>query len=242
MSLQVFIADSLEGDTLSLDGPEGKHAVTVKRTAVGEHIKLVDANGAFAICEVIELPAKDRLIARVLERGTEPLPKPSVTVFQAVPKSERSELTVDLLTQAGVDVVVPWQASRCVAKWQGAKRDKAVAKWEQAARAAAKQSRRARLPRIEQPHSTQEVAARLDAFDAVYVLHESATVGIKDCELGAAASLALIIGPEGGISPEELEAFSARGALALKLGPEVLRTATAGMVALAAIGMKTSRW
>ncbi|AZA11887.1 16S rRNA (uracil(1498)-N(3))-methyltransferase [Corynebacterium gerontici] len=242
MSLPVFITEDLEGDTLTLSGSEGKHAVTVKRITVGERIQLVDAHGAFAICEVTGTSGKDRLQARVLERGTTPAPTPAVTVFQALPKSERSELTVDLLTQAGVDRIVPWEASRCIAKWQGAKRDKGQAKWMQAAVAAAKQSRRARVPNVEKLASTKEVAAMLAGFEQVMVLHESATQSIKEVELAQADSLALIIGPEGGISDEELAAFQAAGAHAMKLGPEVLRTATAGMVALAAIGVKTSRW
>lgn len=242
MSLPVFISADLSGDTLTLSGAEGKHAVTVKRITAGEQIKLVDAQGTFAICEVIGTSGKDRLSVRVLERGTTPAPTPAVTVIQALPKSERSELTVDLLTQAGVDTIVPWEASRCIAKWQGAKRDKGQAKWLQAAVAAAKQSRRARVPGVEKLASTKEVVAMLSDFDQVLVLHESATQSIKDVDLAQSESLALIIGPEGGISDEELAAFQAAGALEMKLGSEVLRTATAGMVALAAIGVKTSRW
>ena len=184
---------------------------------------------------------KDRLTGVVDCVANEPAPRPTVTVIQALPKAARSELTVDLLTQAGADVIVPWQAGRSVANW-GKKQDKGLAKWRAAARAAAKQSRRSRIPEITPVGDQAAVAALIQAAPLALILHEDATGKITDQPVAQVDSVVLIIGPEGGISPAELDAFTTAGAHPVRLGPEVLRTASAGMVALAALGAVTDRW
>lgn len=254
MSLPVFIHDlagwlagtptALQPGTYTLTGPEGKHAATVQRLQPGEQFVVTDAAGSFGVV-TITAAGKHQLVGQLAQVQRAPMPQPAVTVFQALPKSERSELTVDLLTQAGADAIVPWQAQRCIAKWQGAKQDKGVQKWQQAAIAAAKQSRRLRIPQIAPVHSTAELTAQLADFDVCFVLHESATAPLTAAvqQAGAAlSSVALIIGPEGGISDTELAQLADAGAQAVRLGPEVLRTATAGMVALAVLGAQTARW
>ncbi|CAB1018921.1 16S rRNA (uracil(1498)-N(3))-methyltransferase [Corynebacterium diphtheriae] len=252
MSLPVFIynlEDLVAGKhseiptgNVVLDGAEGRHAVSVKRMTAGEQIKLIDGRGGWATATVASTSGKSTLNLQVFECNEEAAPTPTVTVFQAIPKSERSELAVDLLTQGGADAIVPWEAHRCVAKWVGAKRSKGVLKWQQAAIAAAKQSRRTRIPEIAEPMTTAQIAEQLEQFDEVLVLHEDAAVPFATVDVSTAKSIALIIGPEGGVSPAEAEAFRKAGARAVKLGPEVLRTASAGIVALAALGVQTSRW
>ena len=229
------------GEAIELTGDEGRHAVSVKRTGVGEQIELVDGHGTRAVITVTGVSGKDRLVGVVDCVANEPAPRPTVTVIQALPKAARSELTVDLLTQAGADVIVPWQADRSVANW-GKKQDKGLAKWRAAARAAAKQSRRSRIPEITPVADQAAVAALIQAAPLALMLHEDATGKITDQPVAQADSVVLIIGPEGGISPAELDAFTAAGAHPVRLGPEVLRTASAGMVALAALGAVTDRW
>lgn len=261
MSLPVFVHDlagfldhsstTLTPGPYVLSGPEGKHAATVHRLAVGEQARIVDGLGNYGILEITAVE-KHQLSGVITEVTTVVTPQPKVTIIQALPKSERSELTVDLLTQAGADAIVPWEAARCIAKWQGAKRSKGVQKWQQAALAAAKQSRRSHIPLVHPVHSTKEVLALLEKFPAVFMLHESAQQGITAAlaaaqekavqQTGGLESIALIIGPEGGISEAEAAQFSEAGAQPVRLGPEILRTATAGMVALAAIGSATARW
>ncbi|MGS2663862.1 16S rRNA (uracil(1498)-N(3))-methyltransferase [Corynebacterium glucuronolyticum] len=219
----------------TLSGPEGRHAVTVKRIGPGEIVMLADGHGGRSVGTVTATQGKDVLHVDVTSREEVPPPNPQVTVIQALPKSERQELTVDLLTQGGADVIVPWEAERCIAKWQ----PKKAKKWENAAVAAAKQSRRARLPLITKPNALDEA---LDGVDLVLVLHEEASVPLAEVDLSQARRIALVIGPEGGLSPAEVERFRAAGARPVLLGPEVLRTATAGFAALAAIGVQTSRW
>ncbi|MFC2585619.1 MAG: 16S rRNA (uracil(1498)-N(3))-methyltransferase [Corynebacterium matruchotii] len=239
--VQEFPTPPTVGEVIELTGDEGRHAVSVKRTSVGEQIELVDGHGTRAVITVTGVSGKDRLTGVVDCAANEPASRPTVTVIQALPKAARSELTVDLLTQAGADVIVPWQAGRSVANW-GKKQDKGLAKWRAAARAAAKQSRRSRIPEITPVADQAAVAALIQAAPLALMLHEDATGKITDQPVAQADSVVLIIGPEGGISPAELDAFTTAGAHPVRLGPEVLRTASAGMVALAALGAVTDRW
>lgn len=239
--VQEFPTPPTVGEVIELTGDEGRHAVSVKRTSVGEQIELVDGHGTRAVITVTGVSGKDRLTGVVDCAANEPASRPTVTVIQALPKAARSELTVDLLTQAGADVIVPWQAGRSVANW-GKKQDKGLAKWRAAARAAAKQSRRSRIPEITPVVDQAAVAALIQAAPLALMLHEDATGKITDQPVAQVDSVVLIIGPEGGISPAELDAFTTAGAHLVRLGPEVLRTASAGMVALAALGAVTDRW
>lgn len=246
MSLPVFVADQPltdAGARVGLSGTEARHAIQAQRILVGEHIELIDGTGTRAVVEVEAISAKNQLVGIIESITHEPPASPQVTVVQALPKSERSELAIDLLTQAGANMIVPWQANRCIAKWPtSAKQQKGVAKWEAAALAAAKQSRRAYIPQITGLKTTLDVEKLIAKADLALVLDEQAEESLKHLPLAGAENIVLIIGPEGGITEEELAAFQAAGAKAIVLGPEVLRTASAGMVALAAIGMRTARW
>jgi len=239
--VQEFPTPPTVGEVIELTGDEGRHAVSVKRTSVGEQIELVDGHGTRAVITVTGVSGKDRLTGVVDCAANEPAPRPTVTVIQALPKAARSELTVDLLTQAGADVIVPWQAGRSVANW-GKKQDKGLAKWRAAAPAGAEQTPRARAPEDTPGGGPGAVAALIQAAPLALMLHEDATGKITDQPVAQVDSVVLIIGPEGGISPAELDAFTTAGAHPVRLGPEVLRTASAGMVALAALGAVTDRW
>lgn len=236
MSFPVFVVADLAGEKLRVDGAEGRHAVTVKRIVPGEKVKLIDGSGAWAVGEATETSGKDTLIVTVVERGVDAPPRPSVTIIQALPKSERSELAVDLMTQAGADEIIAWQAERSIAKWTATKADKHLKKWRDTAQAAAKQARRTRIPEVSGPLTTAQVAALIDG-ETAYVLHEDAEAKLTEVEVGV-DKLFLLVGPEGGIGADELERL---GAVPVRLGPEVYRTASAAMVALAALGA-TTRW
>lgn len=224
-----------------LDGAEGKHAATVKRLEVGEELLLIDGHGC-GIEAVVTSVAKGSVTFDVVKQVAFPR-RAAVTIVQALPKSERSELAVDLMTQGGVDVIVPWQASRSIAKW-GAKADKAVAKWRNMAVSAAKQSRRMSIPEIAELASTQQVAERISELTErgglAVLLHEAAAVPFTSLEF-AGREVLFVVGPEGGLAPEEVSVFTEAGAVTALLGPEVLRTASAGLVALAAHGA-LARW
>ncbi|HSO05176.1 MAG TPA: RsmE family RNA methyltransferase, partial [Candidatus Limnocylindrales bacterium] len=147
------------GDVVELSGPEGRHAVTVKRVEVGEHIDLGDGAGTVLNAVVEALHGRDSLTARVLVRSELPAPQPRIVVVQALPKGERGETAVETLTEVGVDVIVPWQAERCVARWTGDKVQRGKSKWAATARAAGKQARRAWLPEVGPLARTSDVEA-----------------------------------------------------------------------------------
>ena len=245
MTVGLFYVEALPGvgELAVVDGEEGFHAATVRRIRPGEKLDLGDGTGTVAHC-VVEDVAKARLTARVLDRRTVPQAVPAVTVAQALPKSDRSELAIELATEAGADAFVAWQAARCVARWESAATlDKGLRRWGAVARSAARQSRRAYIPPVAGVVSTPELVARVRDDDATaLVLHESATVRLTELPMAQADSLLLIVGPEGGITEDELAALSAAGATPVRLGPTVLRTSTAAAVALGAVGALTARW
>ncbi|ORA39965.1 16S rRNA (uracil(1498)-N(3))-methyltransferase [Mycobacterium aquaticum] len=247
MTRALFYLDALPaaGELALLDGDEGFHAANVRRIRTGEEIDLADGAGTLAHC-VVEDTAKGRLSARVLQRCVVAASSPQVTIVQALPKSDRSELAVELATEAGADAFLAWQSARCVARWDGPKADKGLRRWDAVARAASRQSRRARIPTVDGVVSTAELTRRVaDAVAGgalVLALHESATAPITELALAQADSVMLIVGPEGGIADEEIAALTAAGAKAVRLGPTVLRTSTAAAVALGAIGALTTRW
>ncbi|MBF6301443.1 16S rRNA (uracil(1498)-N(3))-methyltransferase [Nocardia amamiensis] len=246
MAATVFYLDEVPepGAIAVLDGPEGRHAATVRRIRVGEPITLSDGRGVLAESEVIAAQ-RDRLELAVRDRVLAARPAPLVTVVQALPKSDRSELAVELMTEAGADAVIPWQAARCVANWEG-KAAKAVDKWRAAARSAARQSRRAYIPEVADLHRTKDLLelvrkAKTDGA-IVAALHESGTARFTELPFAAAAEIILVVGPEGGLDDAELAALADAGANVTLLGPTVLRTSTAAAVALGALGALTSRW
>ncbi|TDC70336.1 16S rRNA (uracil(1498)-N(3))-methyltransferase [Streptomyces hainanensis] len=242
----VFLVESLAaagpGGLLPLDGAEGRHAVSVRRLRVGEPIVLTDGRGAGALGTVAAVDGRERLEVAVAELRHEPPPLPSITVVQALPKGDRGELAVETMTETGVDRIIPWAAARCVTQWRGERGARALAKWRATAREAAKQSRRLRIPEIAEPLTTSEVAAVLADAAFAGVLHEAGAEPLASAELPAEGEIVLVVGPEGGVTPEELAAFEAAGARAHRLGPTILRTSTAGTAATALLLTRTGRW
>jgi len=243
----LFYAESLPevGGLAVVDGEEGFHAATVRRIRPGETLMISDGAGTVADC-VVEHADKASLSARVRQRRSVAAPQPPVTVVQAIPKSERSELAVELATEAGADEFVPWQAERCVARWDGDRAAKGLRRWRAVARSAARQSRRPHIPDVADPMSTAALAAdlarRVSGGAVVLALHESADRLMAEEPLAQAASIVLLVGPEGGIGEGELDMLVAAGARPVRLGHDVLRTSTAAAVALGAIGVLTGRW
>jgi 16S rRNA (uracil1498-N3)-methyltransferase len=237
----LFLLDEVpEVPELVLDGAEGRHAVDVLRLAVGEPVRLGDGRGVVAE-GTVAAAGRDGLRVAVNARHEVPAPSPEFVLVQALPKGDRGPLAVELATELGVDRIVPWSASRCVTRWRHDRADRGVAKWRATARAAAKQSRRARVPEITDLLTTREVCGVLADADLAVVLHEQAHRPLADLPVPDAGSVAVVVGPEGGLTDGEVVAFRAAGAHAVRLGPEVLRTSTAGAAALAALSAR-SRW
>ncbi|MEU0082826.1 16S rRNA (uracil(1498)-N(3))-methyltransferase [Streptomyces sp. NPDC006274] len=246
MTAAVFLVESLEGvapgASVTLDGPEGRHAVSVRRLQPGEQIVLTDGLGRGAAGSVVSTEGKDRLVVEVRECPEEPEPAPRITVVQALPKGDRGELAVETMTETGVDAVVPWAAARCITQWRGERGAKSLAKWRATAREAGKQSRRLRFPEVAESATTKQVAALLAAADFAAVLHEEGAQPLATADLPETGSIVLVVGPEGGVSPDELAVFAQAGAKPYRLGRSVLRTSTAGTAATALLLGRTGRW
>ncbi|MEV0525163.1 16S rRNA (uracil(1498)-N(3))-methyltransferase [Streptomyces sp. NPDC050439] len=248
MTAPVFVVETFEGRAgggerrYVLDGPEGRHAVSVKRLHAGEDVVLTDGAGRWADCVVEDTEGKDRLILRMDAVREEAPQEPRITVVQALPKGDRGELAVETMTETGVDAIVPWSASRCITQWKGERGLKALGKWRATAREAGKQSRRVRFPEVAEAMSTKQVAALLASADLAAVLHEEGSEPLATADLPAAGHIVLVVGPEGGVSPDELAAFADAGAKPYRLGRSVLRTSTAGTAAAALLLGRTGRW
>jgi 16S rRNA (uracil1498-N3)-methyltransferase len=241
MTPPLFLLDVLpDGDSFVLDGDEGRHAARVQRLRVGESLRVADGRGTGLDCVVAEVLAAGLRLS-VLARRAEPEPEPRLVVVQALAKGERGELAVEMLTELGVDEVVPWAASRSVAQWRDARGAKALERWRRVAREAAKQSRRAWVPVVAELASTAQVVDRLRGTTGL-VLHEDATAPMAGAVLPSTGDVVLVVGPEGGISEDEVTAFAEAGAHAVRLGEPVLRTSTAGVAALAALSVRLGRW
>lgn len=239
MTPPLFLVDEVpESGSLRLAGPEGRHAARVRRLGVGERLDVSDGKGAVARCTVAAVDG-DALYLDIGERYVVPVQEPRLVVVQALAKGERGELAVELLTELGVDVIVPWAAERSIVQWRGERGDRALQRWRSTAREAAKQSRRAWRPEVTDLHTTAQVAGLVAT---VFVLHEAADLPLTGQRLPADGDLVLVVGPEGGVSEGELAAFTAAGAVTVRLGPEVLRTSTAGVAAAAALSARLGRW
>jgi 16S rRNA (uracil1498-N3)-methyltransferase len=267
-SVPVFhvATEKLSGATIRLDGPEGRHAALVRRLRPGERVDLTDGAGRLAECVVRASGGSGdpALELDVLGHRTLPRPEPRFTVVQALPKGDRGETAVETMTEIGVDVIVPWSASRSIVQWRADRGEKALAKWRSTAAEASKQSRRIWWPQITQPATTAQVAQLLAKATLGVVLHEEGELSLADLtdtQLsggdgngssgdgdgtvsagGFASDIVLIVGPEGGISPEELRVFAEAGGVSHRMGPTVLRTSTAGTAAAAVLLARSGRW
>jgi 16S rRNA (uracil1498-N3)-methyltransferase len=239
VSLPLFLVDALPtGDACRLDGPEGHHATTVQRLRAGERLLL--GNGRGGLAEAVVISAGRGVLELALgARQFWPVSDPWLVVVQALAKGDRGELAVQAMTEVGVDQLMPWQASRSVTQWRAERGQKALERWRVTAREAAKQARRPWVPAVSEPIATCDIG-RLPG--AVFVLHEEATVRLSTVDLPSTGGVTLVVGPEGGIAPEELAQFESAGAVPVRLGHEVLRTSTAGVAALAVLAVRLRRW
>lgn len=246
MTPPIFVLDDLGAAApdvvVTLDGPEGRHAVSVMRLTPGEPVALVDGCGRRVSGAVVSVHGRDRVDVRVDSVLDEAVPVPTITVVQALAKGDRGERAVELLTEIGVDVIVPWAARNCVARWTHDRADRGHRRWVDAAHAAAKQSRRARFPQVAPLATTAEVVALVRTASLSLLLHEVAEGSVGAVPLPPLGDVVLIVGPEGGIAPDEVTALEEAGAIPARLGPTVLRTSSAGMAAVAVLLARTERW
>lgn len=227
--LSLFLANSVAGSVVVLEEEEARHAASVVRLQVGERIRVSDGTGEYVDGHVTSV-SKSRVEIAVESRFYEEPAELKVVVVQALAKGDSSSTAVELLTEIGVDEILPWSALRSIAKWDEEKKSKGLARWTAIAREACKQSRRIVIPRIGSIHSTLDVIARISAADCAIVLHESGEQPIGNIVIPTKGEVILVVGPEGGIDESELELFRKAGASIAVLGPTVLRSAHAGFI------------
>ena len=239
----VFLAEAseLRQDVIVLAGAEGRHAADVRRLAPGERVDLTDGQGQLAEC-VVTGTQRGRLELSVRSRRAVPAPDPAVLVVQAIPKGDRAQLAVELMTEVGVDVIVPWAAERCVVRWDGERGERSLTRWRATAREAAKQARRSRITEVTAVAALADVAARVAAAACAVLLDLDAVEPLASLALPGSGELVLVVGPEGGISPAEAAVLTSAGAVPARLGPTVLRASSAGAVAAAVLLSRAGRW
>ncbi|WP_394214326.1 16S rRNA (uracil(1498)-N(3))-methyltransferase [Brachybacterium vulturis] len=251
--LDEALASAVAGDSLELAGDEGRHAAKVARIGVGEQVLLTDAPGRQVLAEAAAA-RKEALDLRLL---ADPAPAvqrlPRLTLVQALAIGGRDEQAVESATELGVDTVVPWIARRSVSVWRGEKLRKGRAKWEATVRAAVKQCRRPGIPTVDPPVTTAQLLTELRERTAdgtlMLVLHEQESAGVmslaprlRSASEDGLEEILVIVGPEGGIDPDELAQLREAGARPVLLGPEVLRSSTAGPAAIAVLSALVGRW
>ena len=227
------------GDQVALPSPEARHAAAALRMTTGEVLLVADGQGHRAQGQIIV--EGNQVTVNVTSVEVIRRPNPTFTVVQALTKGDHGELAIDLMTQVGVDRIIPWSASRSIVQWKGDRANKSLTKWQLAAKAATKQSRQAWSPQISDAMSTQEIRALMSQFSATFVLHESSTNPLASVDLPSSGEICLIVGPEGGISEEEVSAFQDAGAQIASLGDSVLRASLAGAIGVGVLSTRL-RW
>ncbi|KJL39803.1 16S rRNA (uracil(1498)-N(3))-methyltransferase [Microbacterium trichothecenolyticum] len=230
------------GDAVTLTGAEAHHASTVRRVRIGEEVTVGDGRGAW-LTGTVESVAPREVIVRIDGRTDAAAPSPRIVLVQALAKGDRDELAVQAATELGVDEIVPWQAARSVSRWDAAKAVKGRARWATIVREAAKQAHRVWVPAVAELTTTAALARRAPE-SVVLVLEPTATERLSALavEPDEERDIVLVVGPEGGIAPEELDALASAGARLVRLGDTVLRTSTAGPAALAVVSTALGRW
>ena len=228
--LQLFFVEDIQSPNLI--GDNAHHAGRVLRMKSGEEILVSDGKGSWARCQITSISKKE-IGLNVTESGKESAPDAEISILQALPKSDRARETVELLTAAGVTNIYPWQAARSIGKESD--------KWESYSIEASKQSRRYFLPKVSEKINSNSAIEICKEFDQVLICHESATHKLTDVVKPAKRTL-IIIGPEGGISENELTEFETAGGKSLKLGRPILRSAHAGIAAISAVSAAMKVW
>lgn len=237
--LTLFFVDDLPksvGSLYDFQNEDALHAVRVLRTVVGDIFNLSDGNGSWSKVIVREA-AKKSLRVEVLESGYEEPLAQSFTVIQAIPKGDRIKEAIELCAEGGADRIVMWKAARSIGKSE----DK-IDKLQTTAREASKQSRRFRIPSVVGVATTENIIDEIAKVDLAIVLHESALIPISQVVIPGAKKVAIIIGPEGGLTDDEVDTFAAAGAKVALLGRPILRSAHAGLAALSAVNTALSVW
>ena len=237
--LTLFFVDDLPttvGATFEFDNEDALHAIRVLRMKSGDLFNLSDGKGTWSHVEAVEVHKK-HMTVQVIESGNQEALNTHFTVIQAIPKGDRIKEAIELCTEGGADRIVMWKAARSIGK-----SDDKIEKLQTTAREASKQSRRFRIPDVIGVAATNAVVDQIAAADLAIVFHESATMKVSEIVVPGCRKVAIIIGPEGGLTDDEIDTFAAAGAKVALMGRPVLRSAHAGLAALSAVNTALSVW
>ncbi len=239
--LTLFFVSQLSGaEEIEITGDQAHHAIKVLRMKLDEAVLISDGNGSWVKARVSRIE-KNSFLSQVQERGISQSKYPKLTVIQGLPKSDRVKEAIEIMVESGVDTIVAWEAERSIAKWN----KDLKSKWEVAALAAAKQSRRFTIPKIIDGRSLSQLLQQQGDKHALIVMHESGEKKLSSVvsqDMSELTEITIVIGPEGGLSESELVQLAGAGGEIVCLGPEVFRSAHAGGAALSAISALIGRW
>jgi len=234
-------SDTQAGSKIRIAGAEAKHAMSARRLQAGEPIAVSDGQGRKVRGKVSQL-SKDYLELAVESIENIERPKPHLVLVQALAKGDRDEMAVQACTELGIQTVIPWQSERSISIWKPEKQDKHRLRWQTIATEAAKQSLRPFIPEVEKVLGTSELVERLKSFDLTLVLDPTSTTSLTGLSLSGHHSIGVVVGPEGGISPQELEQFRSAGLSLVGLGSGILRTSTAGVAVVSYLQASLGNW
>ena len=235
----LFFVDDLPttvGSTYEFNNDDALHAIRVLRTKSGDDFNLSDGKGNWSHVQAKEVHKK-HMTVEVFETGHQDALGTHFTIIQAIPKGDRIKEAIELCTEGGADRIVMWKAARSIGK-----SDDKIEKLQTTAREASKQSRRFRIPEVMGVAATNAVVDQIAQADLAIVFHESATMKVSEVVAPGCTKVAIIIGPEGGLTDDEIETFAAAGAKVALMGRPVLRSAHAGLAALSAVNTALSVW
>lgn len=223
-------ATQVTSGKITLSGDDARHLVVVRRAKEGDLFYASDGEGLLMLARMTSLAPL--VTGEVTEEIRIAKPAPALTVYQALAKGRSVDTAIEKLVEVGVDRIVVFEAGRSVPRWDGARQSRALQRWRSIARGAAKQSRRAWLPEVGGPVSLGEVVKEVRNVAVALVAYGNAQLRMREAIAGTIeGEIALVCGPEGGLSLEEIGVLEGAGARGVSMGPQVLRTETASVVA-----------
>ncbi len=226
----------IQGEEAYIRGEDLRHIRNVLHLQLKEKLSISDRESFVYIGEIADMN-KEWLRLRILERRAFDTELPSrITLFQALPKSDKMEWIIQKTVELGVHELVPVLCKRCIVQWDEKKMEKKRERWQEIAKAAAKQSKRGIIPRVRLPISYTEALEEAAACRHAFFAYENER-GVRQTldmvnTVQAGEDIALIIGPEGGFEDTELVQAKDKGCKIVSLGSRILRTESAGFVLL----------
>lgn len=230
-----------EGSTVTLTGEDASHIAYSLRMAVGESLTLCDGEG-YDYHGVIESVTRDAVTVTVGEKTPSVSEPPyALRLYQCLPKGEKFESIIQKAVESGVTEIVPVQSSRCIAVLKDTAADKKLIRFNRIAKEAAKQSGRGILPAVLPPVSFKEALLQMGKSEVSFLCYENENGLTLTGHLAGRDtpdSIAFLVGPEGGLSPEEVAMAREKGIVSLSLGNRILRTETAAPFVLAVLSAR----